>query len=122
MRVLRSAESRDVRRIAIGCCLSAALIGPSPASAFDFFGLFGDKPPAVSQQALPYLLAVQSDGSSKSLDKGLKVRAMVLPDTFIDQDSPAAMYAKAGLDAKGIVMRVLEALGREADISAVQLA
>ena len=57
-----------------------------------------------------------------ALDKGLKVRSMVLPDTFIDQDSPAAMYAKAGLDAKGIVIRVLEALGREADIGAVQLA
>ncbi len=27
------------------------------------------------------------------LDGGLKVRAMVLPDIFIDQDSPAAMYA-----------------------------
>lgn len=57
-----------------------------------------------------------------ALDKGLKVRSMVLPDTFIDQDSPAAMYAKAGLDAKGIVMRVFEALGRDANISAVQLA
>ncbi|HEY0235225.1 MAG TPA: 1-deoxy-D-xylulose-5-phosphate synthase [Afipia sp.] len=57
-----------------------------------------------------------------ALDKGLKVRSMVLPDTFIDQDSPAAMYAKAGLDAKGIVIRVFEALGREAEISAVQLA
>jgi 1-deoxy-D-xylulose-5-phosphate synthase len=57
-----------------------------------------------------------------ALDKGLKVRAMVLPDTFIDQDTPAAMYAKAGLDAKGIVTRVFEALGREADEGAVQLA
>ena len=57
-----------------------------------------------------------------ALDKGLKVRSMVLPDTFIDQDSPAAMYAKAGLDAKGIVTRVFEALGRDANISAVQLA
>jgi len=57
-----------------------------------------------------------------ALDKGLKVRSMVLPDTFIDQDSPAAMYAKAGLDAKGIVKRVFEALGRDAEISAVQLA
>jgi 1-deoxy-D-xylulose-5-phosphate synthase len=57
-----------------------------------------------------------------ALDKGLRVRAMVLPDTFIDQDSPAAMYAKAGLDAKGIVTRVFEALGREGEISAVQLA
>jgi 1-deoxy-D-xylulose-5-phosphate synthase len=48
-----------------------------------------------------------------ALDSGLKVRAMVLPDTFIDQDSPNAMYAKAGLDAKGIVAKVFEALGRE---------
>ncbi len=57
-----------------------------------------------------------------ALDKGLRVRSMVLPDTFIDQDSPAAMYAKAGLDAKGIVTRVFEALDREGEISAVQLA
>ena len=57
-----------------------------------------------------------------ALDKGLKVRSMVLPDIFIDQDTPTAMYAKAGLDAKGIVMKVFEALGREAKISAVQLA
>jgi len=35
-----------------------------------------------------------------------------LPDMFIDQDSPAAMYAKAGLDVKGIVAKVFEALGR----------
>ncbi|MDR3469637.1 MAG: 1-deoxy-D-xylulose-5-phosphate synthase [Xanthobacteraceae bacterium] len=55
-------------------------------------------------------------------DKGLKVRCMVLPDTFIDQDTPAAMYAKAGLDAKGIVLKVFEALGRDADKSLVQLA
>jgi 1-deoxy-D-xylulose-5-phosphate synthase len=47
------------------------------------------------------------------LDRGLKVRMMVLPDTFIDQDSPNAMYAKAGLDAKGIVAKVFEAIGRE---------
>ena len=38
---------------------------------------------------------------------------MVLPDIFIDQDSPAAMYAKAGLDAKGIVAKVFEALGKK---------
>jgi 1-deoxy-D-xylulose-5-phosphate synthase len=47
------------------------------------------------------------------LDRGLKVRMMVLPDAFIDQDSPNAMYAKAGLDTKGIVGKVFEALGRE---------
>jgi 1-deoxy-D-xylulose-5-phosphate synthase len=44
---------------------------------------------------------------------GLKVRCMVLPDIFIDQDSPAKMYAAAGLDAKGIVAKVFEALGKE---------
>jgi 1-deoxy-D-xylulose-5-phosphate synthase len=44
---------------------------------------------------------------------GLKVRMMVLPDSFIDQDSPNAMYAQAGLDAKGIVTKVFEALGRD---------
>jgi 1-deoxy-D-xylulose-5-phosphate synthase len=46
------------------------------------------------------------------LDGGLKVRSMVLPDSFIDQDSPAAMYAQAGLDAKGIVAKAFEALGQ----------
>jgi 1-deoxy-D-xylulose-5-phosphate synthase len=46
------------------------------------------------------------------LDRGLKVRPMVLPDIFIDQDSPNAMYAKANLDAKGIVAKAFEALGQ----------
>jgi 1-deoxy-D-xylulose-5-phosphate synthase len=41
---------------------------------------------------------------------GFKVRSMVLPDVFIDQDSPAAMYARAGLDADGIVAKAFEAL------------
>jgi len=46
------------------------------------------------------------------LDRGIKVRPMVLPDIFIDQDSPNAMYAKANLDAKGIVAKAFEALGQ----------
>jgi 1-deoxy-D-xylulose-5-phosphate synthase len=46
------------------------------------------------------------------LENGIKIRCMVLPDVFIDQDSPAAMYAKAGLDAKGIVAKAFEALGK----------
>ena len=41
---------------------------------------------------------------------GFKVRSMILPDMFIDQDSPTAMYARAGLDANGIVAKVFEAL------------
>jgi len=51
------------------------------------------------------------------LDGKLKLRTMVLPDVFIDQDKPEAMYAKAGLDANGIVAMVLAALGR--DLSAM---
>ena len=47
------------------------------------------------------------------LESGTKVRCMVLPDVFIDHDSPAAMYAQAGLDAKGIVAKVFEALGKD---------
>ena len=44
-------------------------------------------------------------------DSGLKFRAMVLPDTFIDQSSPEDMYATAGLSAAQIETKVLEVLG-----------
>ncbi|MDJ1157771.1 1-deoxy-D-xylulose-5-phosphate synthase [Chelatococcus sp. SYSU_G07232] len=47
------------------------------------------------------------------LDRGLKVRPMVLPDVYIDHDKPERMYAKAGLDAAGIVATVFAALGSE---------
>jgi 1-deoxy-D-xylulose-5-phosphate synthase len=57
-----------------------------------------------------------------ALDRGLKVRSMVLPDIFIDQDSPAAMYAKAGLDTKGIVTKVFEALGKDLAVARPKLA
>ena len=43
-------------------------------------------------------------------DKGIKMRSMVLPDQFIDQDTPDKMYKKAGLDAKSIEEKALEAL------------
>src|SRR5689334_15153610 len=42
---------------------------------------------------------------------GFKVRTMVLPDIFLDHDSPPAMYAKAGLDANGIVNKVFDVFG-----------
>ncbi len=45
------------------------------------------------------------------LDGGLKFRSMVLPDTFIDQDSPAKMYAVAAMNAEQIEARVLSVLG-----------
>ena len=55
-------------------------------------------------------------------ERGLRVRCMVLPDRFIDQDSPNAMYAQAGLYAKGIVAKVFEALGKDAAEETVKLA
>jgi len=47
------------------------------------------------------------------LDRGLKVRTLHLPDRFIEQNKPAAMYAEAGLDTQGIVAAVFAALGKE---------
>lgn len=46
-----------------------------------------------------------------AFDEGLKFRSMVLPDWFIDQGSPAEMYEEAGLQAKDIEAKALEALG-----------
>jgi 1-deoxy-D-xylulose-5-phosphate synthase len=63
---------------------------------------------------------MQTLAENGALDRGLKVRCMTLPDRFIDQDSPAAMYAQAGLDAKGIVAKVFEALGKDVRIDVVQ--
>jgi 1-deoxy-D-xylulose-5-phosphate synthase len=53
-----------------------------------------------------------------ALDAGLKIRTMTLPDVFQDQDSPYAMYETAGLNAKHITAKVLDALGRQADAAA----
>jgi 1-deoxy-D-xylulose-5-phosphate synthase len=45
------------------------------------------------------------------LDRGLRIRAMTLPDRFLDQDSPARQYDEAGLNAAQIVQAALSALG-----------
>lgn len=44
-------------------------------------------------------------------DEGLKYRSMVLPDIFIDQASPADMYAVAGMNAEQVEAKVLDVLG-----------
>lgn len=67
-----------------------------------------------------YVLQTLSDNDL--LDGNLKFRMMVLPDVFMDHDSPNAMYAKAELDAKGIVKRVFEALGKDVAAETVKLA
>ena len=46
------------------------------------------------------------------LDAGLKIRPMVFPDIFIDQDKPVKMYDVAGMNASHIVETALRALGQ----------
>ena len=45
-----------------------------------------------------------------AFDKGIKFRSMILPDIFIDQDTPEKMYQKAGLDCLSIANKVEETL------------
>jgi len=45
------------------------------------------------------------------MDTGVKLRSMVLPDIFIDQNSPEEMYRVAGLNAVDIEAKVLDVLG-----------
>jgi 1-deoxy-D-xylulose-5-phosphate synthase len=65
---------------------------------------------------------LQSLAEQGLLDGGVRVRCMVLPDQFIDQDTPAAMYAAAGLDARAIVAKVFEALGKDVGAETIKLA
>jgi 1-deoxy-D-xylulose-5-phosphate synthase len=57
-----------------------------------------------------------------ALDKGMKLRPMVLPDRFIDQDTPEKMYEAAGLDANAIVAAALNALGRADEAKRLRVA
>ncbi len=43
-------------------------------------------------------------------DRGLKFRSMILPDTFIEQDTPEKMYEKAGLDSLSVANKIEETL------------
>jgi 1-deoxy-D-xylulose-5-phosphate synthase len=44
------------------------------------------------------------------LDKGVKIRSMILPDQFIEHDTPKNMYKTAGLDAESIEQKALDTL------------
>jgi 1-deoxy-D-xylulose-5-phosphate synthase len=48
------------------------------------------------------------------LDAGLKIRPMILPDRFVEHDTPTRQYEDAGLDARHIVATTLAALGAAA--------
>jgi 1-deoxy-D-xylulose-5-phosphate synthase len=51
--------------------------------------------------------------SSGAFDAGLKIRPMILPDRFIEHDSPVKQYEDAGLSARNIVATALAALGAD---------
>ena len=53
-------------------------------------------------------------------DKGLKFRAMMLPDTFIEQDNPKKMYDVAGLNASQISKKILDVLFTKDSIKVVK--
>jgi 1-deoxy-D-xylulose-5-phosphate synthase len=55
-----------------------------------------------------------------ALDRGLKIRTLVLPDIFQDQDKPEVMYAAAGLDAEGILRTALTALGADRAVKGIR--
>ena len=58
-------------------------------------------------------LVLQALAREGLLDRGRKVRTLHLPDRFIEQNKPQAMYAEAGLDAAGVVAAVFTALGKD---------
>ena len=60
---------------------------------------------------------LQYMAQSGLLDRGLKVRSLVLPDVFQDHDKPERMYEIAGLAAPGIVETVFAALGKSAAVA-----
>jgi 1-deoxy-D-xylulose-5-phosphate synthase len=55
-----------------------------------------------------------------ALDTGLRIRTLTLPDVFQDQDKPDRLYAAAGLDAKAIVAKAVEALGASAKVTSLR--
>src|SRR5262249_54923350 len=74
---------------------------------------------AIGGFAAPGMQTLAENGA---LDRRPKVGCMLLPDEVLDQDSPNAMSAKAGLDTKGIVTKVFEALGKDLAVAKGRLA
>ncbi|MBL8712182.1 MAG: 1-deoxy-D-xylulose-5-phosphate synthase [Alphaproteobacteria bacterium] len=55
--------------------------------------------------------------SKGALDRGLKIRTMTLPDTWLDHDAPQKQYDTAELNAQHIVEQSVAALGVAATLS-----
>jgi 1-deoxy-D-xylulose-5-phosphate synthase len=61
-------------------------------------------------------MVLQAMAGEGMLDAALTVRTLCLPDRFIDQASPAEMYAEARLDVDGICAQVMRAIGQDPKI------
>ena len=70
--------------------------------------------------ATSYILFGLSCSIKGIFDKGLKFRAMTLPDTFIEQDNPKKMYDVAGLNASQISKKILDVLFTKDSIKVVK--
>ncbi|HWJ75304.1 MAG TPA: 1-deoxy-D-xylulose-5-phosphate synthase [Kaistia sp.] len=57
-----------------------------------------------------------------AFDRGLKIRSLVMPDLFVEQDKPESMISRAGLDSRGIVATVFETLGRDSEAAVIRSA
>jgi len=54
------------------------------------------------------------------IDRGIKFRSMILPDFFLDHDTPENMYLKAGLDSISIEEKVINTLKSNIILSKVK--
>ncbi|MEM1361726.1 MAG: 1-deoxy-D-xylulose-5-phosphate synthase, partial [Pseudomonadota bacterium] len=59
---------------------------------------------------------LQSLANLGALDQGIPIRTITLPDCFIDQASPAEMYAQAGMTAEELVTVALDAIRPKANV------
>jgi 1-deoxy-D-xylulose-5-phosphate synthase len=66
--------------------------------------------------------ALSEDGMLDGARGAFKFRSMTLPDAYIDHDKHELMIARAMLDSKAIVGKVLELLGDEKGAARVMIA
>ncbi len=66
--------------------------------------------------------ALSDDGMLDGARGAFKFRSMTLPDAYIDHDKHELMVARAMLDSKAIVAKVLELLGDEKNAARVMIA
>ena len=67
--------------------------------------------PPSSTRASPSRSTARYFAGAGLLDRGLKIRTLVLPDRFIEHDAPAKQYEEAGLSATQIALAAQDALG-----------